>query len=161
MSCIFIRAVTAFPSEIDAELAEALGRLIGWSRVRVYDFLSKRAGIQIDVSSILLLASLARLGPVRTSDLAGHMGLDPSTVSRHVARAIDRGWVEKSVDDQDGRAALVSLTRSGRTVRQRLWNEWREMLHEAIQGWSISDREQLATLVLRFHESLVRISEGS
>jgi DNA-binding MarR family transcriptional regulator len=152
---LIIRTVTA-PTEVDVELSERLAQLISWARIRVYDVLAARAGVEIDVSSMLVLASLNWRGPSRTSDLAAAMGLDPSTVSRHVGRTVEKGWVQKEVDSKDGRAALLSLTRSGKRTRDRLWREWPTLLHQAIDDWTPEEREQFMNLLGRLHDALVQ-----
>jgi DNA-binding MarR family transcriptional regulator len=144
-------------TEVDADLADRLGHLFGWYRTRCYDLIASRAGIRIDVSSQLVLAALNWLGPSRTSDVAVALGLDSSTVSRHIAKAIDKGWVSSSKDDRDGRAALVSLTRPGRALRNRLWREWIRMLDEATEAWSLREREMFLKLLTELNAALMTL----
>ena len=144
--------------DLDSELAEQLGRLFGWSRVQFYELLAKRTGLQIEVSSMSMLGALTRSGPIRTSDLALDMGLDASTVSRQLAKMIEKGWVRRSIDPTDGRAALVSLTPSGKRLRERLWAQWRQALQEATADWTVDEREQFRSLIARLHDALSKTS---
>ena len=144
-------------TEVDAQLAERLGLLFSWSRIQFYELMAERARIQIDTSAFVILGALAHSSPIRTSDLAASMGLDGSTVSRHVAKVIDRGWAVRSADATDGRAALVSLTREGKKVRQQLWREWVNLLHESIENWAPEECEQFLALMTRLTTRLSEI----
>jgi len=52
----------------------------------------------------------------RMSDLAAHLGLDRSTITGIVDRAVARGLMQKLADESDRRANRVALTDAGRAL---------------------------------------------
>jgi DNA-binding MarR family transcriptional regulator len=98
---------------------------------------------------------LLRKGPSRASDLASHLNLDLSTVSRHVASLHRQGLVDRSPDPADGRASLLELTGSGETVLRRAMDQRRELLTAALSSWTADERTTLATLLARLDDDLV------
>lgn len=99
-------------------------------------------------------AVLARLhddGPMRMASLATLVGLDPSTVSRHVQSLTEAGLVRRSTDPQDRRAALVGLTDDGRERLLATRRHRRGFLYRLLDGWPADDRERFAVLLERFN----------
>ena len=86
---------------------------------------------QIDSSSQLasadwrLLEVLAAVEQMRISDLADATQIGLSTVSRQVARFLDKGYVERveKCDDADGRQKWVAITGLGKTVVRPILEE--------------------------------------
>ncbi len=68
---------------------------------------SRTAGDRLDPASVFVLHHVYANAPVRVSDLARHMGLDASTVSRHVRHLEERGHLSRTGDPDDRRAARV------------------------------------------------------
>ena len=58
--------------------------------------------------------------PIRMGDLAENLLVANSSCNRIVARLVERGLVERSHADSDGRVVLVDLTRAGNTLRRRM-----------------------------------------
>jgi DNA-binding MarR family transcriptional regulator len=71
-----------------------------------------------------LLSYVAKLGPIRPSDLAAEMKIGASTLSRNLRPLIDAGWLELG-PGADGRSRLVSVTAAGREKRQEAQRRWR------------------------------------
>lgn len=57
---------------------------------------------------------------VRASALARELFVSQPTLSRTVDRLVDRGYIDRVPDPSDGRAALLTLTPSGRAARARV-----------------------------------------
>jgi len=90
---------------------------------RHYDHFVADAGLK--TSQYSLLSHLAALGPVRPADLAAHMGLEPSTLTRNLQPLVAQGWVVVG-PGADGRSRQVTLTVEGRAKRtegQRAWKK--------------------------------------
>lgn len=90
---------------------------------RHYDHFVADAGLK--TSQYSLLSHLAALGPVRPADLAAHMGLEPSTLTRNLQPLVAQGWVDVG-PGADGRSRQVTLTDAGRAKRiegQRAWKK--------------------------------------
>ena len=75
-------------------------------------FRRRRPATTVDPGSFWLLRSLLGHEPVRPTDLAASMGLDISTVSRHLAQLHRAGLVERTPDPDDRRAQRVQLSPS-------------------------------------------------
>jgi DNA-binding MarR family transcriptional regulator len=71
-----------------------------------------------------LLSQIERLGPVRPSDLAAAMTMDPSTLTRNLRPLIERNWAAIG-PGSDGRSRLVALTDAGRAKRSEAQRAWK------------------------------------
>lgn len=90
---------------------------------RHYDHYVADAGLK--TSQYSLLSHLYTLGPLRPADLAAHMGLEPSTLSRNLQPLVAQGWVAMG-PGADARSRLLTLTEAGRAKRsegQRAWKK--------------------------------------
>lgn len=59
-------------------------------------------------------------GPIRMGDLAANLLVANSSCTRIVGRLVDGGFIERRHGAVDGRVVLVSLTRTGTTLRRRM-----------------------------------------
>src|SRR3954463_5814321 len=71
-----------------------------------------------------LLSYVAKLGPVRPSDLARVMKVDASTLTRNLRPLIAAGYVTLGAG-ADARSRLVEATAAGRDKRQEAQRRWR------------------------------------
>ena len=95
-------------------------QLIGF--IRAFGLLrpeSTPCGQPIPVSEAHALQELAG-GPCGQLELGRRLRLEKSTISRLAAQLTARGWVERRIDQQDGRAVLLHLTPAGRSAAERL-----------------------------------------
>lgn len=81
-----------------------------------------------------VLGTAARLGPLRISDLAEIEGINPTMLSRIVAKLEDAGLLHRRLDPDDRRAALVEPTAEGRALQHRLREERTRLLAEHLAG---------------------------
>ncbi|TQM15889.1 MarR family winged helix-turn-helix transcriptional regulator [Pseudonocardia kunmingensis] len=110
-----------FEDDDVARLRIALGRI---SR-----FLDRRSrGDQLTRTQASVLASVMRLGPIRISELADVEGVNPTMLSRIVAKLEDAGLFRRLPDPADGRVVLVEVTEAGRVEQLRLRAERSELL---------------------------------
>lgn len=130
-------------------VANHLGGVVAWSRMRSLDVIRKRSGVDVDRSGILIFATLHRAGPMRMSDLAAGVGLDRSTISRQVAAVVRSGYVQKMGDEDDARASLLTLTPRGEAARRKLADAWYGMVVEMLGDWSVEDQADLGRLLGR------------
>ena len=91
---------------------------------RHYDTVMQ-SGCGLKASQYSLLSHVALLSPVRPADLAGQMGLEPSTLTRNLQPLVAQGWVALGPGD-DGRSRLVHITDSGRTKRSEAQQVWKQ-----------------------------------
>ncbi len=110
----------------------------------------------LDRGGYWVLAKLASLAPIRLSDLAIALELDPSTVSRHIKALWHAGLVGRESDPDDGRAALLTPTDAGRQALEASRALRLQALADSMGGWPEADR----TLLVELLERLVADGEG-
>jgi DNA-binding MarR family transcriptional regulator len=79
-----------------------------------------------------VLATAARLGPVRITELAEIEGINPTMMSRIVGKLEDAGLLHRRADPDDRRAALVEPTTAGRELQRRVREERTRLLSERL-----------------------------
>lgn len=77
---------------------------------------------------------------LRASDLAGEMGLVPTTASSLIARLVRNGLIERRRSATDGRAAALFLTDKGESLRAAIHRQ--DMANMAPMLSALSDAEQ-------------------
>jgi DNA-binding MarR family transcriptional regulator len=105
-----------------------LGRVV----TRHYDACIVPTGLKITQYS--LLSHVVGLGPIRPSDLAQRMQLEPSTLTRNLQPLIADGLLRLG-PGEDGRSRLVEATPAGRAKRaqaQRAWKQAQLALNEKL-----------------------------
>ena len=75
---------------------------------------SSLAGTPVRLEDATLLNQLARFEPMTPTDLAGRLGVSPSTLTYRLQSLEARGWVSRTANPADGRSALLGLTPRGR-----------------------------------------------
>jgi len=91
---------------------------------------------------------------MRLSDVAADLGLDVSTMSRHVRTLEDRGFLTRTADPSDGRAVRLALADPGREVLAQAWTNRRVWLERSLADWTVEDRRLLSDLLERFADAL-------
>ena len=138
----------------------ALTALFRWgNRPRVRERLVAKVGVRLDRPLYGILGRLQAAGPQRTSDIATHLGVDISTVSRQVAQLEAEGLVGRASDPSDRRAAMIRLTDSGAQLVARLRAARREFLSGVLEDWSQTDIDHLGRLLERLTDDLADRSE--
>jgi len=108
----------------------------------------------VDPGMMFVLHQVQANGSLRVSELAGCMGLDASTASRHVRHLEDGGYLARTGDPGDRRASRVRLTPKGRGALARAMRARAAVVDRAIADWPGDDRATLTTLITRLAESL-------
>lgn len=108
----------------------------------------------IDPSAFALLSSIAELGPVRVSALAGKVFLDLSTISRQIQELEQAGWVVRERDQQDKRVSLLRLSDSGSAVLAAGRAQRHKVLQRVLAGWDPDECSALAHHLSRFNAEL-------
>lgn len=74
-------------------------------------------------TAVWVLGSVSRMGPVGMGELAEFEGVNPTMLSRIVAKLVDAGLVERVADERDGRAVRVRITKHGKALLEQLRRE--------------------------------------
>lgn len=149
------------PARTAADLSAEVGRieaaltrlLRGGHIQRLHDQLAGGEP-RIDRAAYRVLGHIADAGPLRLSELAGHLGVDVSTVSRQVSDLERRALVARRADPLDRRAALLTLTDEGRATLDELRRLRRQVLADLLAGWPPGDRDQLSRLLQRLVDDI-------
>lgn len=126
----------AFDADDVARLRIALARVS-----RRLDRHSRGGSLSATQASVL--ASAAKHGPVRLSDLAEIEGINPTMLSRIVAKLEDAGLLRRAADPLDGRAALVETTEAGRALHRTLRDERTRLLTDRLAAMPADSAAQL------------------
>jgi DNA-binding MarR family transcriptional regulator len=92
-------------------------------------------------TSVLLAAD--RHGPIRLAEIAEREGLNPTLLSRTVARLVDAGLIERTADASDRRSAWVSATTAGRTAASGIRRDRTLQVNDALERLDDHDREMI------------------
>lgn len=105
--------------------ARKLDRMV----TRIYD--DALRPYEIKSTQFALLVAIQVSQPVSAAELGRALEVEKSTVSRGLARLVERGWV--SVIDGDGRSQNLSCTKAGS-----------QLIETAHQGWKLAQRQAKA-----------------
>jgi len=108
----------------------------------------------IEPAAVVVLASADRLRPARPSDIACELRLDLSTVSRHLSRLEDEGYLCRIEDAEDRRTRRVETTDSGRAVLLDVLTNRASAIDDALHRWNQADRRALTDLLQRLATDL-------
>jgi DNA-binding MarR family transcriptional regulator len=104
--------------------------------------LSVRAGLGLTAS--MALGTLDREGPARVTTLAAAGGIGQPAMTELVQRLERQGLVTRVEDPADGRAALVTVTDTGRALLDDQRRERHERLAEMLSALPDEDEATLA-----------------
>ena len=105
--------------------------------------------LPLDVAQADALDLIVSHAPVRMSDVASLLHVDPSTATRTVARLQQLALVERTADPVDARVVLVVPSEAGRRLHDRVRLRANELLSEILATFDVEDRERLASLMER------------
>jgi DNA-binding MarR family transcriptional regulator len=108
-----------------------------------------------------VLATLRRTGPshrLRPSDITGSLMLTSSGTTKRLDRLERAGLIARAPDPDDRRGVIITLTKAGRELIDRVTEA--HMANEArlLEGLSAAERERLAGLLRKLALSLPPLS---
>ena len=118
-------------------------------------WLASQVHPKLDANAFPLLAHVYMNPGTRGSDVASHFGVGRGTVSRQLAKLEDLGLIIRTMDPEDSRGQLVTLTPLGRQRIEQARAARVTALEAALQGWHESDVAMLAHLLARYSASFV------
>jgi DNA-binding MarR family transcriptional regulator len=75
---------------------------------------------KLGIAEWRLMAALGRFGPMSANEVADRTAMDKVRVSRAVARMVENGLLERTLDASDRRRSMLSLSPSGRAIRAEI-----------------------------------------
>lgn len=100
--------------------------------------------------AIAPLIPLHRVGPPRVSELAEALGLDRTTVTRHLDALEPRGLITRRPDERDRRAMMVNLTPAAASHLDARQARNRQRVRRIRAEWTPEEREMFGRLLPRF-----------
>jgi len=129
--------VKAKSSRSEVEAAERLRRVVG--RLSRALRLTHADG-SLPPSQREVLSTIARHGPLRLSEVAQVEGINPTMLSRIVAKLEAAELVTRITDEADARVAHLEVTEAGRALWEEMRNERTNALLFALDQLSADQR---------------------
>ena len=148
------------PDPIEA-IDEALGELLRRPNLpRFHAHLTAAAGVDVlERGAMHVMGFVLHHQPVRQGDVADALGVDQSTISRHVARLEDAGLVLRRPDPDDRRVSLLEVSPKGSGRHAALQSARREAIAEVMRDWSRDEQLRLAGDLRRLAGDLAAYTE--
>jgi|EndMetStandDraft_8_1072994.scaffolds.fasta_scaffold770846_1 DNA-binding MarR family transcriptional regulator len=112
-------------------------------------------GRELGLAQVDALEAVAR-GDARMHELAAHLGLDPSTVTRTTAPLVDLGLLERFTDPANRRYVVLRCTPAGRRVAARLTNGRQELMRAVLAPMDPQRRLLFAELLDEYIDHIER-----
>ena len=109
-------------------------------------------------STLSLLQVLAGGGGLRPSDLAEHLGVHRSLITRQIQELEDSGYVNVSANPDDARSLLVSLTPAGAKEQRRLREGGLDRFALFVAEWTPEEVRTLAALLEKLERSKAAVA---
>jgi DNA-binding MarR family transcriptional regulator len=112
-------------------------------------------GRELTLAQVDALEAVAR-GDTRMHELAAHLGLDPSTVTRTTAPLVDLGLLERFTDPDNRRYVVLRCTAAGRRVAGRLSRGRHELMRDVLEPMDPRRRLLFAELLDEYIDHIER-----
>ncbi|WP_314945752.1 MarR family transcriptional regulator [Bradyrhizobium cosmicum] len=108
---------------------------------------SREIGTNITPTQWAALSKLAEAGPCSQNQLGRLTAMDVATIKGVIDRLTARGLTETSQDPEDGRRLLVSLTRAGQQLAEKVAPNALAITRETLAPLEPREREMLMALL--------------
>jgi DNA-binding MarR family transcriptional regulator len=143
--------------DLDVSPIGVIGRLHRVAGRLTEEVVAAYAAFGLGEAEFDVLATLRRSGTpyaLTAGELARATMVTSGGISKRVDRCERQGWVERSVDDRDGRGRLVSLTPAGRRLIDKAFTAHIANEHRLVASLSERDRTVLAAVLRRWGHDL-------
>ncbi len=135
------------PKPLDEQLTWRLHRLAKFSDRATAAAYAEELGL--GVAEGRALAAVGAFGPLSVNDLAAHAHLDKAQASRAAQMLVERELVLKSASGTDARAVVLSLSRRGAAMHQRVMTLIDRRNREIMACLSATERKALLAIIDR------------
>jgi DNA-binding MarR family transcriptional regulator len=108
---------------------------------------AREIGINLTSAQWAALAKLTETGPCSQNQLGRLTAMDVATIKGVIDRLTARGLTETKPDPEDGRRLLVSLTRTGQQLTEKVAPNAFEISRETLAPLDARERETLVALL--------------
>ena len=112
-----------------------------------------------DATRVGVLRLAAAHGPMRPTDVAAELDVNPSSITRQVKALHALGHLTIAGDPSDGRAYLVQATDQGRAELRSFDDKGLEVFATVVEDWSEQDLQLLTTLLNRMVDTWARTGQ--
>jgi DNA-binding MarR family transcriptional regulator len=109
---------------------------------------------ELSLVSYTVLSVVAATSDTRAADLAAVLGLDKSTVSRHLDALVQARLLRRGGEQPGRRGYTLSLTRQGRHHLEVAASRVRSRLADWLADWDESEIDHFTNLFIRFNDSI-------
>ena len=145
------RSVAAKKSVKQGKPSYVLDEQVGFILRQVWQrhstIFAREIGIALTPTQWAALAKLTETGPCSQNQLGRLTSMDVATIKGVIDRLSVRGLTETSQDPEDGRRLLVSLTRAGQQLAEKLAPNALAITRETLAPLDARERETLMALL--------------
>jgi DNA-binding MarR family transcriptional regulator len=113
-----------------------------------------RSGVPLTMAAIGVLGQIVERSPIGLGDLRALTRLQPAALSPHIRSLEEGGYIERSDNPIDGRAAIVQATPRGSDAHERFRAVNDELLSAQLVDWSPQELNELAAMMERLDGDL-------
>jgi MarR family transcriptional regulator, lower aerobic nicotinate degradation pathway regulator len=135
------------PAKPTYVLDEQVGFILRQVWQRHSAIFSREIGTNITPTQWAALSKLAEAGPCSQNQLGRLTAMDVATIKGVIDRLTARGLTETSQDPEDGRRLLVSLTRAGQQLAEKVAPNALAITRETLAPLDAKEREMLMSLL--------------
>ena len=135
------------PSRPSYILDEQIGFILRQVWQRHATIFAREIGINLTPTQWAALAKLNETGPCSQNQLGRLTAMDVATIKGVIDRLSARGLTETSADPEDGRRLLVSLTRAGQQLAEKVAPNALAITRETLAPLDARERETLVALL--------------
>jgi DNA-binding MarR family transcriptional regulator len=131
-------------------LDESIGHLIRRAHQRASaTFMTILADHHFTPTQFFAVARLRERGQLSQNRLGRLTAMDPATIQGVTRRLYDRGYIERRPDPNDRRRMVLTLTREGKTVAERLLDGMDAVNRQILAPLAPHEQEQFRNLLKR------------
>ncbi|MBB4256670.1 MULTISPECIES: MarR family winged helix-turn-helix transcriptional regulator [unclassified Bradyrhizobium] len=135
------------PAKPPYVLDEQVGFILRQVWQRHSSIFSRDIGTNLTPTQWAALSKLAETGPCSQNQLGRLTAMDVATIKGVIDRLTARGLTETSQDPEDGRRLLVSLTRAGQQLSEKVAPNALAITRETLAPLDTKEREMLMALL--------------
>jgi DNA-binding MarR family transcriptional regulator len=135
------------PAKLPYVLDEQIGFILRQVWQRHTAIFARDIGTNLTPTQWAALSKLAETGPCSQNQLGRLTAMDVATIKGVIDRLSARGLTETSQDPEDGRRLLVSLTRAGLQLAEKVAPHALAITRETLAPLDAKEREMLMGLL--------------